>query len=183
MEIAGGETQLSVEEVCLSQLNLALMVETCSSDCYVVVYAVDDTNSFGEKVIEEDVLADVFIADSAVTALASLASHDCLAGKSAILVGNKTDLARSRLVQTEAGCNAAIMAGVKFVETSAGIGHNIEELLVGIVMQCRWVVRMFWMKMKNFCFRLQNEQQKKNDSQLKQTIKGILGISRKGSKC
>ena len=143
----------------------------------------DDTNSLGEKCIaEEDVLADVFIADSAVTALASLASHDCLAGKSAILVGNKTDLARSRLVQTEAGCNAAIMAGVKFVETSAGIGHNIEELLVGIVMQCRWVVRRVLVKMKNFCFRLQNEQQKKNDSQLKQTIKGILGISRKGSK-
>ena len=82
----------------------------------------------------------MFIIVLADTALAHLTSRDCLAGKSVILVGNKTDLARSRQVQTEDSCNAAILAGVKFVETSAGIGHNIDELLVGIVMQCRLVM-------------------------------------------
>ena len=58
-------------------------------------------------------------------------------------MGNKTDLARSRLVKAEDSCSAAVMAGVKFVETSAGIGHMTDELLVGIVMQCRLVLRMF----------------------------------------
>ena len=52
-------------------------------------------------------------------------------------MGNKTDLARSRKVTTNQGCEAALTAGVKFSETSAGIGHLVDELLVGIVMQCR----------------------------------------------
>ena len=52
-----------------------------------------------------------------------------------ILVGNKTDLARSRLVMAEESCDAAVMAGVKFVETSAMIGHMTDQLLYGIAMQ------------------------------------------------
>ena len=63
-----------------------------------------------------------------------------MTGKGVILVGNKADLARRRLIQAENGCNTAIKAGAKFVETSAGIGHMTDELLVGIVMQCRSVV-------------------------------------------
>ena len=57
--------------------------------------------------------------------------------RSAILVGNKADLARSRLVQTGEGCDLAVEFGVKFTETSPGMGHHIDELLVGIVMQMR----------------------------------------------
>ena len=80
-----------------------------------------------------------FITALADTALSHLTGRDCLAGKSVILVGNKTDLARSRLVMAEESCDAAVMAGVKFVETSAMIGHMTDQLLVGIVMQCRLV--------------------------------------------
>jgi hypothetical protein len=80
---------------------------------------------------------EVFITALADTALAHLTGRKSLACKSVILVGNKTDLARSRLVQAEESCDAAVMAGVKFVETSAVIGHMTDQLLVGIVMQCR----------------------------------------------
>ena len=52
-------------------------------------------------------------------------------------MGNKADLARSRLLQTVEGCDLAVEFGVKFTETSPGMGHHIDELLVGIVMQMR----------------------------------------------
>ena len=55
-----------------------------------------------------------------------------MAGKSCILVGNKADLARSRLVQTVEGCDLAVTHGVKFAETSPGMGHHIDELLFGL---------------------------------------------------
>ena len=59
--------------------------------------------------------------------------------RSFILVGNKTDLARTRQVKTHRGCQAALEVGrnIKFAEISAGIGHMTDELLVGIVTQCR----------------------------------------------
>ena len=53
-------------------------------------------------------------------------------------MGNKADLARSRLLQTTDGCDLAVEFGVKFTETSPGMGHHIDELLVGIVMQMRY---------------------------------------------
>ena len=53
------------------------------------------------------------------------------------MVGNKADLARTRVVDTGDGCDLAIQFGLKFTETSPGMGHHIDELLVGIVMQLR----------------------------------------------
>ena len=35
------------------------------------------------------------------------------------------------------GCSLAMAQGVKFTEISAGVGCNIDTLLVGIVLQCR----------------------------------------------
>ena len=52
-------------------------------------------------------------------------------------VGNKADLERSRVLQTSDGCDLAVEFGAKFTETSPGMGHHIDELLVGIVMQMR----------------------------------------------
>ena len=43
------------------------------------------------------------------------------------------------MVETAEGCNLAVKFGVKFTETSPGMGHHIDELLVGIVMQLRYV--------------------------------------------
>ena len=142
MEVNGEKTQLAIKELVLSPVSLAMMSKEFSSDCCVVVYAVDDTKSFGEDdvgIAGYGLANEILISASADAALAHLTSRDCLAGKSVILVGNKTDLARSRLVMAEESCDAAVMSGVKFVETSAMIGHMTDQLLVGIVMQCRLV--------------------------------------------
>ena len=93
--------------------------------------------------------------------MSNLSENNFLAGKSAILVGNKADLARTRVVDTGDGCDLAIQFGVKFTETSPGMGHHIDELLVGIVMQLRL-----------------HENRSPNQPQhgIKQTLKGFLNI-------
>ena len=52
-------------------------------------------------------------------------------------MGAKSDLVRTRLVSPSEGTTLAIQHGVKFTEISAGVGCNIDSLLVGIVLQCR----------------------------------------------
>ena len=59
---------------------------------------------------------------------------------SRVQVGNKTDLERSRVLSTSDGEDLAVEFGVKFTETSPGMGHHIDELLVGIVMQMRFLL-------------------------------------------
>jgi len=113
-------TQMSLVEAS-ADINISEVVEEHNPDCYVMVYAVDDEESF----------------DSLSSSLSWLSSNNCLSGKSCILVGNKADLARTRVVDTGDGCDLAIQFGLKFTETSPGMGHHIDELLVGIVMQLR----------------------------------------------
>lgn len=55
--------------------------------------------------------------------------------KAVILVGNKADLARSRVIGTPEGKALAKSIDAKFIETSSGIQHNVDELLVGILKQ------------------------------------------------
>ncbi|XP_014241383.1 GTP-binding protein REM 1 [Cimex lectularius] len=57
--------------------------------------------------------------------------------KAVILVGNKVDLARARTVATSEGKALAASRDCKFIETSSGIQHNVDELLVGILKQIR----------------------------------------------
>ena len=85
------------------------------------------------------IFSNINISEYARHSLTWLSHNNHLSGKSTILVGNKTDLARSRVVETSEGCNLAVKFGVKFTETSPGMGHHIDELLVGIVMQLRYV--------------------------------------------
>lgn len=60
--------------------------------------------------------------------------------KAVILVGNKADLARSRVIPTSEGKALAKSIDAKFIETSSGIQHNVDELLVGILKQVsRWM--------------------------------------------
>ncbi|XP_006814914.2 GTP-binding protein GEM-like [Saccoglossus kowalevskii] len=54
-----------------------------------------------------------------------------------ILVGNKTDLERSREVSFEEGRHFAASFNCKFIETSASLGHNIDEVFEGVVRQIR----------------------------------------------
>lgn len=55
--------------------------------------------------------------------------------KAVILVGNKADLARSRVIPSAEGKALAKSIDAKFIETSSGIQHNVDELLVGILKQ------------------------------------------------
>lgn len=57
--------------------------------------------------------------------------------KSVIVVGNKADLARSRVISASDGKALAVSRDCKFIETSSGIQHNVDELLVGILKQIR----------------------------------------------
>ena len=138
------------------------MPSTC--DCNVIVYAVSDRHSFGKLKV---LMINIYVIcnfppslDIAVSLLSRLFKNGRESGrdKRVILVGNKTDLARNREVSSKVkdtqgtsivllfcsaylqeGRNTAILYGSKFIETGAGIGHNIDQLLVGIVLQSRFI--------------------------------------------
>ncbi|XP_070160333.1 uncharacterized protein [Polyergus mexicanus] len=54
-----------------------------------------------------------------------------------IVVGNKSDLARSRTISANDGKQLATSRECKFIETSSGLKHNVDELLVGVLKQIR----------------------------------------------
>ncbi|CAK9830308.1 GTP-binding protein REM 1 [Anthophora retusa] len=57
--------------------------------------------------------------------------------RSVIVVGNKSDLVRSRVITENEGKQLAASRECKFIETSSGIQHNVDELLVGVLKQIR----------------------------------------------
>ncbi|TDG40208.1 hypothetical protein AWZ03_013365, partial [Drosophila navojoa] len=94
---------------------------TYNIDLFVVVYSVVDRGTFkaAEKV------------------LTYLKENDMLLTRGAILVANKTDLERHREVSRQVGRKLAKEIACKFIETSSGLDHNVDELLVGIVAQVK----------------------------------------------
>jgi len=146
VDVNGEESRITMIEV--SDGEDFSSTEELNPDCYVLVYAVDDDQSF----------------EYAKKCLRWLTSSNNLAGKSSILVGNKTDLERSRVLSTSDGEDLAVEFGVKFTETSPGMGHHIDELLVGIVMQMR--------------LRENNSGSRQPQATLKETVKGFFSIWR-----
>lgn len=69
--------------------------------------------------------------------------------KAVILVGNKADLARSRVIPIAEGKALAKSIDAKFIETSSGIQHHVDELLVGILKQVRDVQFLFFDEYKH----------------------------------
>ncbi|XP_026467225.1 GTP-binding protein GEM-like isoform X1 [Ctenocephalides felis] len=88
---------------------------------YCVVYSTSDRESF-------------LVAEESLQALWTAGS---MASRAVILVANKADLARCRVVSTEEGKAMATAYDCKFIETSVGINHNVDELLVGLLSQIR----------------------------------------------
>merc|ERR1712083_374223 len=121
VDVNGEESILGFLEPSSPTYRLEQLVQDHSPDCYVVVYAVDDTESLG----------------AAKSTLAWLVRNGAIPSRPCILTGNKIDLARTRVVSTQEGMDVAVQYGTKFLETSPGMGHHIDELLVGIVMQLR----------------------------------------------
>ncbi|XP_057702639.1 GTP-binding protein REM 1-like isoform X2 [Corythoichthys intestinalis] len=88
---------------------------------YVIVYAVSDRRSF----------------DTAAELRVTLRRRRQADDVPIILVGNKSDLVRSREVAIEEGRACAMVFDCKFIETSASLQHNVSELFEGVVRQIR----------------------------------------------
>ncbi|XP_042327471.1 GTP-binding protein REM 2 isoform X3 [Sceloporus undulatus] len=99
------------------------MQESClqTGDAFLVVFSVTDRRSFTRV----------------PPTLLRLRAGSPRTDPPIILVGNKSDLARSREVSREEGRSLAVMMNCKHIETSAALHHNTEELFEGVVRQIR----------------------------------------------
>ncbi|KAM6947137.1 GTP-binding protein REM 1 [Lycodopsis pacificus] len=88
---------------------------------YVIVYSVTDRASF----------------DAAAELRITLRRTRQAENLPIILVGNKSDLVRSREVAVEEGRACAVVFDCKFIETSASLQHNVTELFEGVIRQIR----------------------------------------------
>ncbi|XP_066960135.1 GTP-binding protein REM 1-like isoform X12 [Macrobrachium rosenbergii] len=127
-----GEKSVSVlldgeesEVIFIDHPAIEMSVENCLTTydphACVVVYSITDKGSFKKA---EDTLNYLW-------------RENYTKDKAVIVVGNKVDLARSRIVTSDEGKSLASCHDSKFIETSSGIQHNVDELLVGIVKQVR----------------------------------------------
>uniref|UniRef100_H2XPR0 GTP-binding protein RAD-like n=1 Tax=Ciona intestinalis TaxID=7719 RepID=H2XPR0_CIOIN len=91
-------------------------------DGCIVTYAVTDRGTFKTAA---EILKTIIEARGDSTSM----------GGPVILVGNKCDLVRKRQVSTKEGVRLAEKYDVKFVETSASLNQNVDELFEGIISQ------------------------------------------------
>ncbi|CDQ67119.1 unnamed protein product [Oncorhynchus mykiss] len=115
---------LSLFFVCVSQEEDEKWVQDyCMQvgNAYVIVYSITDRSSF----------------ESASELRIQLRRIRQAENIPIILVGNKSDLVRSREVAVEEGRACAVVFDCKFIETSASLHHNVHELFEGIVRQIR----------------------------------------------
>ncbi|KAJ8317782.1 hypothetical protein KUTeg_004666 [Tegillarca granosa] len=111
---------------CLSKLMLAFKLKfNCSAsshiiEAFVVVFSIDDRQSF----------------DVAVDLLYKLRKEENK-DESIVLVANKCDLVRSRVISFEEAKSVARTYNCKIIETSSVLNHNVDDLLAGILSQIR----------------------------------------------
>lgn len=103
------------------EMSVENSIATYEPHACIVVYSVVSKGSF--KVAEE--------------ILNYLWQENYTREKTVIVVGNKADLMRARCITTEEGKQLACSRECKFIETSSGIQHNVDELLVGVLKQIR----------------------------------------------
>lgn len=89
-------------------------------DAILVVYSVDDEESFNEAVQNIQFIRKEKVCNQAI-----------------ILVANKADLERRRVVSEKDAKEVSDRYHCKYVEISVVLNHNVDELLVGIVRQVR----------------------------------------------
>lgn len=117
----GEESELIFIDHPSTEMSIENCLSTYEPHACVVVYSVVAKSSFTR----------------ASELLAYLAREQFTTERTAVLVGNKADLARARQVTTNEGKALATTRDSKFIETSSGIQHNVDELLVGILKQIR----------------------------------------------
>ncbi|XP_034123439.1 ras-like protein 1 [Drosophila guanche] len=115
------ESDIEVVDHPACEMSTEAFCATYNIDLFVVVYSVLDVYSFR----------------NAERVLHYLRDNDMLLSRGAILVGNKADLERHRSVPQEIGHKVATEIPCKFIETSAALCHNVNELLVGVVAQAK----------------------------------------------
>ena len=115
------ETRLVFEEPAGAQLEDLADTAGGSASAFLVVYSVTDAGSFSE----------------AAALLLRLYACGAMYRHVVILVGNKSDLVRARVVSTAEGRHLAMAHGCKFIECSGGMNHRVDELLAGLASQLR----------------------------------------------
>ncbi|CAH2057304.1 unnamed protein product, partial [Iphiclides podalirius] len=117
----GEESELIFIDHPSTEMSIENCLSTYEPHACVVVYSVVAKSSFTR----------------AAELLQYLAREQFTVERTVVLVGNKADLARARQVTTNEGKALATSRDCKFIETSSGIQHNVDELLVGILKQIR----------------------------------------------
>ncbi|KAG5678375.1 hypothetical protein PVAND_008056 [Polypedilum vanderplanki] len=119
--LGGEESEMTFIDHAYAEMTPENCMSSYDPHGYLVIYSAADRASFN---IAERVLQ-------------TLWTNEHIAQKAVILVGNKADLARSRVITSEEGKAMATAYDCKFIETSVGINHNVDELLVGLLTQIR----------------------------------------------
>ncbi|XP_012161361.1 uncharacterized protein LOC101452925 isoform X1 [Ceratitis capitata] len=119
--LSGEESELIFIDHAYTEMNPDDCLSSYEPHGYCVIYSAADRSSF---TVAEHVLQVLW-------------TNQNIAQKAVILVANKADLARSRLVTSDEGKAMATAYDCKFIETSVGINHNVDELLVGLLSQIR----------------------------------------------
>nr|XP_053653387.1 uncharacterized protein LOC128702922 [Cherax quadricarinatus] len=117
----GEESEIMFVDHPADEMTVENYLGTYEPHAFVVVYSVVEKTSFQRA---EEVLQYLW-------------RLDVMANKGVILVGNKTDIVRSRCVTSKEGSNLADSYDCKYIETSSGFNHQVDELLVGILKQIR----------------------------------------------
>lgn len=152
------ETELVFRDGLEKQIQSDETIPTC--DCVVVTFSVTDSSSL----------------KAAETILQKLWQTGDLNTKAVIVVGNKADLVRTRVVPILEGRSLAISHDCKYVEVSAALDHNVDTLLVGIVKQIR-------LKMQMEKPRTHYARRKSAQVRMKGLIEKVLGHENKSKSC
>uniref|UniRef100_T1IZ62 Uncharacterized protein n=1 Tax=Strigamia maritima TaxID=126957 RepID=T1IZ62_STRMM len=127
-----GETTVSTQDIGINLIfenllkNPQIMIKEKDVDAFLVVFSIADRVSFCK----------------AKNILSFLHQCDFINDKAVVLVGNKTDLERSRIVQTKGkfhkkSKSVAFAYKCSYLETSDWMNHNVNELLEQLVSQIR----------------------------------------------
>lgn len=119
--LSGEESELTFIDHGYTEMAPENCMSTYDPHGYCVIYSSADKGSF---LVAERILQTLWTTEN-------------IAQKAVILVANKADLARSRMVSSDEGKAMATQYDCKFIETSVGINHNVDELLVGLLSQIR----------------------------------------------
>ncbi|XP_078720285.1 GTP-binding protein GEM-like [Lampetra fluviatilis] len=120
--VDGEETTLALLEFCGQAGEEWLDEELArAGDAYIIVYSIAERASFERA------------AEMRIQVRKARQADDV----PIILVGNKSDLVRSREVSVDEGRACAAVFDCKFIETSAALQHNVRELYHGVVRQLR----------------------------------------------